>query len=262
MFTNSWLWLIDKILHLYLLFIEGMNIIETMAQMKSQLEQIEREEQFNQQEQAKTSQLIIDLETELQQQKKRRDELDREALKLYTRAEELKPKLNKLERIANLSKEFLELHDECKDSEDLLSTLYSSVSAGSVTDNQALLNSPLFEQQETTPEYNQVKAKDYSQYSISIDEIKSALPNAEKIYQRLVANYLEEYKTYQNYIVDGLDVIWYAVAFIAFGRSSYRKMGFKYHPDLRGSQRAMQLVNTAWSISQNYQEDSTSANTN
>ncbi|MEM6614415.1 MAG: molecular chaperone DnaJ, partial [Cyanobacteria bacterium P01_C01_bin.72] len=90
------------------------------------------------------------------------------------------------------------------------------------------------------------------QYSITIDEIKAALPNAERIYQKLVANYLEEYKTYQNYIVDGLDVIWYAVAFIAFGRTSYRKMGFKYHPDLDGSERAMQLVNTAWSISQKY----------
>ena len=30
-------------------------------------------------------------------------------------------------------------------------------------------------------------------------------------------------------------------------------MGFKYHPDLDGSQRAMQLINTAWSISQSYQ---------
>ena len=241
-----------------------MNIIETITQMKSQLEQIERDEQSNQQEQVKTNQLIVNLETELQQQKKRRDELDQEALKLYTQAEELRPKLRKLERIANLSKEFLELHNECQDSQDLLNTLYSSVSAGSVTDNQALLNSPLFEQEKATSEYNRVnpvEARDYSQYSISIEEIKSALPNAEKIYQRLVANYLEEYKTYQNYIVDGLDVIWYAVAFIAFGRSSYRKMGFKYHPDLDGSERAMQLVNTAWSISQNYRGDSTLDNT-
>ena len=232
-----------------------MNIIETMAQMKSELESIEREEQSNQQEQAQVNQLIVDLEAELQQWEKRRDELDKEALRLYTRSEELKPKLRKLERIANLSKEFLELYNECQDSEDLLNTLYSSVSAESADDNQTILNSPLF-QKSKKPERaiasSPVKTNDYSQYSISIDEIKNALPNAEKIYQKLVANYLEEYKTYQNYIVDGLDVIWYAVAFIAFGRSSYRKMGFKYHPDLDGSERAMQLVNTAWSISQSY----------
>ena len=95
-------------------------------------------------------------------------------------------------------------------------------------------------------------------YNLTIEEIKAALPNAEKIYQNLVAGYLEEYKTYQNYIVDGLDLIWYSVAFIAFGRASYRKMSFKYHPDLKrgiGSERAMQLINTAWAISQNYLGD-------
>ena len=125
--------------------------------------------------------------------------------------------------------------------------------------HQALLNSPLFQQQPVQPRQPKEPSKDYSQYSISIDEIKEALPNAERIYQKLVANYLEEYKTYQNYIVDGLDVIWYAVAFVAFGRPSYRKMGFKYHPDLDGSERAMQLVNTAWSISQKYKKDAANA---
>lgn len=238
-----------------------MDINETMAQMKSQLEQIEQQEEANQKEQAKVSQRIIDLEAELQQQHQRRNELDEAALRFYTQAEELRPKLDKLERIANLSKEFLELHTECQDSQDLLSTLYSSVSAESIEDNkQALLNSPLFKQKKNKPISPETPPKDYSQYSISIDEIKTAMPNAEKLYQKLVANYLEEYKTYQNFILDGLDVIWYAVAFIAFGRSSYRKMGFKYHPDLDGSERAMQLVNTAWSISQNYLGDSTQTN--
>jgi hypothetical protein len=182
-------------------------------------------------------------------------------LKLYTQAEELKPKLSKLERIANLSKDFLELHHECQDSQDLLSTLYSSISTESTEENsQALLNSPLFQQKSTKAKEPKAPTQNYSDYSITIDEIKQTLPNAEKIYQKLVANYLEEYKTYQNYIVDGLDVIWYAVAFIAFGRSSYRKMGFKYHPDLDGSERAMQLVNTAWAISQQYRGDSVNQN--
>jgi DNA repair exonuclease SbcCD ATPase subunit len=234
-----------------------MDINETISQIRSQLAKIELHEAENQQEQAQVTELILNLETELKQWQRRRDELDEEALKLYTQAEELKPKLNKLERIANLSKDFLELHYECQDSQDLLSTLYSSISAESNQSNsQALLNSPLFKEQTATPEPSESPAQNYAQYSITIDEIKQALPNAEKIYQKLVANYLEEYKTYQNYIVDGLDVIWYAVAFIAFGRSSYRKMGFKYHPDLDGSERAMQLVNTAWSISQKYLGDS------
>ena len=229
-----------------------MDINETTVQIKSQLEQIEREEEENQQEQKQVTEQILKLETELAHYQKRRDELDEEALKLHAKAEELRPKLDKLERIANLSKEFLELHDECQDSQDLLTTLYSSVSTKSIEEGASvLLNSPLFKEQPAKQASN--PPTDYSRYSISINEIKEALPNAERVYQKLVANNLEEYKTYQNYIVDGLDVIWYAVAFIAFGRSSYRKMGFKYHPDLDGSERAMQLINTAWSISQSYQ---------
>ena len=242
-----------------------MDINETMAQIKTQLEQIELSERENQREQAEVTEIIVDLEAKLQEWQKRRNELDEEALKLYTQAEELRPKLDKLERIANLSKEFLELHNECQDSQDLLSTLYSSISTSSVEDDngQVLLNSPLFKQQPdgTVPPITpETPPKDYSEYSISIDDIRDALPNAERIYQKLVANYLEEYKTYQNYIVDGLDVIWYAVAFIAFGRSSYRKMGFKYHPDLDGSERAMQLINTAWSISQKHLANGSNSN--
>lgn len=231
-----------------------MNIMETMAQIKSQLEQIELQEQANQQEQVQINQRIVELETELKQQQQRRNQLDQEALKLYTQAEELKPRLRKLKRIANLSKEFLELHEECQDNQDLLNTLYSSVSTQSSEDEKKT-HHPI------ESESSQVKPNDDdTKYAITIDEIKEALPNAEKIYQQLVAGYLEEYKTYQNFIVDGLDLIWYAVAFIAFGRNSYRKMSFKYHPDLDGSELAMQLINTAWSISQNFVNDPTTVN--
>ncbi len=228
-----------------------MNIIDNIAQLESQLKEIQSREEANQQEQGKTSQRILELEAELQQQQQHRDRLDEEAIKLYTQVEELKPKLDKLKRIANLSKEFLELHTECLGSEDLLSTLYSSVSAESIEDNiQALNELPVLKPLAKT------QSNDYSQYSIGIEEIREALPNAEKIYQRLLGRNLEEYKTYQNYVVDGLDLLWYAVAFIAFGRSAYRKMSFKYHPDLDGSERAMQLINTAWSISQKFINDS------
>ena len=231
-----------------------MNIIENIAQIEFQLKEIESKEEANQQEQAKTSERILELEAELQQQQQHRDRLDEEAIKLYSQVEELKPKLDKLKRIANLSKEFLELHTECLGSEDLLSTLYSSVSAESIEDNiQALNELPVFNSEDKT------LANDYSEYSIDIKEIREALPNAEKIYQKLLARNLEEYKTYQNYVVDGLDLLWYAIAFIAFGRSAYRKMGFKYHPDLDGSEKAMQLINSAWSISQQFVKDSDSA---
>lgn len=238
-----------------------MSVIETLAQIKSHLEQIELQEKANQQEQGKINQRIVELETELQQQQLRRNELDEEALKLHTEAEELRPQLDKLERIANLSQEFLELHAECQDNQDLLNTLYSSVSTTSMEDNaQKSFNLSILNLDPTETETSGENHHNYADYSITIDEIKQALPNAEKIYQQLVAAYLEEYKTYQNFIVDGLDLIWYAVAFIAFGRSSYRKMSFKYHPDLDGSEMAMQLVNTAWSISQNFSGDSTTAN--
>ena len=248
-----------------------MNVIETVAKIKSQLEEIELQQQANQQEQARINQSIIELEQELHQQNKRRNQLDQEALKLYTRAEELKPQISKLERIANLSKEFLELHTECKDNEDLLNTLYSSVSNTSVENKKPVVTDIYTDRPVSSAELSQSEFiadgqtssqstaaydSNSAEYSISIDEIKQALPNAEKIYQQLVANYLEEYTTYQNYIVDGLDLIWYAVAFIAFGRPIYRRMGFKYHPDLDGSEMAMQLINTAWSISQNFSGDS------
>ena len=265
-----------------------MDIIETISHIKSQLKEIELQEQTNQLEQAKINQRIVELEQELQLKNQRRNRLDQEALRLYTQAEELRPKLSKLERIANLSKEFLELHTECQDSQDLLNTLYSSVSNTSIKDTKPIStdiytdkpappkNFPSGDREAINSEDHAIREafdlpnnkplasfndrstenNSHSNYSISIDEIKAALPNAEKIYQQLVASYLEEYKTYQNYIIDGLDLIWYAVAFIAFGRPSYRKMGFKYHPDLDGSEMAMQLVNTAWSISQNFLGDS------
>ena len=243
-----------------------MNIIETIAQIKSQLTEIESQQQANQQEQARINQRILELENQLRQQNKKRDHLDEEALRLYTKAEQLKPQLSKLERIANLSKEFLELHEECQDNQDLLNTLYSSVSGIAAKGEESnptpgkadsqFNSSPSSATVENTAVSRSVDGNNYADYSISIDEIKKTLANADKIYQQLVAGYLEEYKTYQNYIIDGLDLIWYAVAFIAFGRPAYRKMSFKYHPDLDGSEMAMQLINTAWSISQNFFKDS------
>ena len=243
-----------------------MNISEVMAQIKSQLDRITEQEKANQQEQATVNERIEALETEIKQLHSRRNELDREALQLYAKAEELKQKYDKTERIANLSQEFLELHEECQDNQDLLNTLYSSIPSLAVdeviepiTNSKSAAQFPQNSQAEKNTDKNPDRG---TNYKISIDDIKQALPNAEKLYQNLVAGYLEEYKTHQNYILDGLDLIWYAVAFIAFGRSSYRKMSFKYHPDIKvGSERAMQLINTAWEISQQHLAKTGTVNT-
>jgi chromosome segregation ATPase len=221
-----------------------MDVVRTVAQLKAQLAEISSKELVNQEEQLKTGQRIQELEAEIQRQYQLQSSLDEEALKLYAQAEQLRFKLGKLERIASLSQEFLELHQECQDNQDLLNTLYSSFS------NLSLSQADKTEIQSV---YNRIESDNRDpNFKLSIEAIKNALPNAEKVYQTLVARYLEEYQVYQNFILDGLDLIWYAVAFIAFGRTSYRKMSFKYHPDLDGSQRAMQLINTAWEISQEY----------
>ena len=236
-----------------------MNISEDMAQLKSQLDKIAEQEQANQQEQVTVNERIKTLEVEIKELQNRRNELDREALQLYAKAEELQPKYKKLQRIANLSQEFLELHEECQDNQDLLNTLYSSIpdlGASKVIESSTEAQPSTEGESATEDSKNESNA---ANYRLTIDDIKQALPNAEKIYQNLVASYLEEYKTYQNYILDGLDLIWYAVAFIAFGRQSYRKMSFKYHPDIKlGSERAMQLINTAWEISQQHLDKATS----
>jgi chromosome segregation ATPase len=226
-----------------------MDVVGTVAQIKAQLAEISAREQANQAEQLKIGQRIKELDAELQQQYQRQSALDEEAIKLYSYAEQLRFKLSKLERIALLSQEFLELHQECQDNQDLLNTLYSSFSNLSLSqaDKQELQNSV----NRSTSDRVENRHPD-REFKLSIEAIKEALPNAEKIYQTLVARYLEQYQVYQNFIIDGLDLIWCAVGFIAFGRTSYRKMSFKYHPDLDGSERAMQLINTAWEISQEY----------
>ncbi|BAZ43415.1 hypothetical protein NIES4102_04150 [Chondrocystis sp. NIES-4102] len=237
-----------------------MDITETIIEIQLQLEQIEQQEIANGQEQANVNLRLLELEKEQSQQQQRRNQLDQEALRLYTKAEDLRTQLSKLKRIASLSQEFLQLHAECRDNQDLLNTLYSCVSAKMLQEEVQHPDISLDPFQVSTVEEESIELElsqtqpneTDANYFITIDQIKKTLPNAEKIYQQLVAGYLEEYKTYQNYIVDGLDLIWYSVAFIAFGRTAYRKMSFKYHPDLDGSERAMQLINTAWSIAQNF----------
>ena len=224
--------------------------METIAQIEAQLTEIASKEEANQKQQAIISQKIKDLEAKIQKQYRRQNQLDQEAIDLCNQSEQLKLKLAKLNKIANLAQNFQELAEECQDNQELLSTLYSSVS------NTALIGEQQQIAQELIPPYENAVLnlkEDLNQnLESSIERIKAKLPNAEKIYQKLVASYLEQYHTYQNLIVDDLDLGWCAVAFIAFGRTSYLQMCRKHHPDLAGSEQAMQLINTAWEISQEY----------
>ncbi|MDJ0532229.1 MAG: molecular chaperone DnaJ [Xenococcaceae cyanobacterium MO_207.B15] len=235
-----------------------MNLIQAVNHIKYQLQEIDTKEKINQEEQAATASNIQRLEaelknlkSELQQQYQRQSELDQEAIELCSQSEDLNNTLKKLEKIAALSEEYKTLQLEFKDNQDLLETLYSSIATISAED----INSEHHFEGLNTQNQDSEDNEEVEQYNLDIDHIKSALPNAEKLYQKLVAGYLEEYHTYQNLIVDGLDLIWCSVAFIAFGRSSYRQMSRKYHPDLEGSQRAMQLINTAWEIAQEYSQE-------
>ncbi len=232
-----------------------MNLGEALDQLKYQIQEIENQEKINQQEQATTSsnikrleQEIKDLKSELEENYQRQSKLDSEALELCRKSEDTQSKLSNLEKIMALSQEYKNLQLEFQDNQDLLQTLHSSIATVDMEDADSE------EQDEEQDEKSEHKKKaDLGE--LNIDYIKSKLPDAEKIYQKLVARYLEEYHTYQNLLVDGLDLIWCSVAFIAFGRSSYRHMSRKHHPDLEGSDRAMQLINKAWEIAQEYSNE-------
>ena len=269
-----------------------MNLNDLITQIQSQLEELANQEAINQQEQEATNQRIKKLETEIKEQYHRQSELDNEAIQLYRRGEELKTKLEKLSRITTLAQEFRELHVECQDNQELLQTLYSSVSLLAQEDyinidRQTILNEDReliddysFEKRSTigdslgvdTPNefeslefsFSQTNTNDYLEdkqdnkdaqtesNTLTLQYIKTVLPDAELIYKQLIARNLEKYQTYQNLIIDEFDVIWCSVAFIALGRVAYRQLSFKHHPDLNGSDEAMQLINTAWEISEEY----------
>ncbi|VEP11882.1 Heat shock protein DnaJ domain protein [Hyella patelloides LEGE 07179] len=239
-----------------------MNFTEIISQIKLQLEEIEQKEKANQKEQAEITQNIEQLTQNIEQLKleiedkyRRQSELDREALELYHRGEELKEKQAKIAKIQSFSEEFQFLQTEFQDNQDLLDTLYSSVASISNTDSHSdnnfnPENHELYSRQNDYQNNNREEQTENIIFNIEI--IKAKLANAERLYQSLVAQNLEQYHTYQNLIIDGLDLIWCAVGFVAFGKESYKKMSFKYHPDRQGSEQAMQLINTAWEITQKH----------
>lgn len=211
-----------------------------ISQIQSQLEELARQEAANQQEQEATNQHIKQLEINIKEQYRRQSELDDKAIQLYAQGEELKLKLEKLQRINALSQEFRDLQQECQDNQELLQTLHSSISLPA---EEELLEIDLFPED---------KKKESESPILTLQKLKNTLPNAELIYKKLLASNVEKYQTYQNLIIDEFDVIWCSVAFIAFGRDAYRQLSFKHHPDLNGSEQAMQLINTAWEISEEY----------
>ncbi len=230
-----------------------MHLNDLIAQIQSQLEELADRERANQQEQEVTTERIKILETEIKEQYNRQSQLDDEAINLYSQGEELKTKLAKLTKIAALAEEFKVLRAECQDNQDLLQTLYSSMSLLAEAehieiDRQEILNDDRENKEE---QQQQQDSKDES-VTLTLHNLRTVLPDAEAIYKQLLSSNLEKYQTYQNLIIDELDVIWCSVAFIAFGRSAYRQLSFKHHPDLNGSEEAMQLINTAWEISEEY----------
>lgn len=238
-----------------------MNFAEIDRQIENQLQEIAQKERANQEEQIELSQTIEQLTQTIEQlqqeiaaKNQRQSELDNEALELCSRSSELREKQEKIAKIQSFSEEFQGLQAEFQEDRDLLDTLYSSISAIAVpSDFQYDFdpeNQSLNLYQDSSEAVEQTNSTE--SFDLSIKEIKTKLPHAEKIYQQLVATNLEQYHTYQNLIINGLDLIWFAVGFVAFGKDSYKKMSLKYHPDLDGSQIAMQLINTAWEISQSY----------
>ena len=230
-----------------------MHLNDLIAQIQSQLEELADRERANQKEQEVTTERIKILETEIKEQYNRQSQLDDEAINLYSQGEELKTKLAKLTKIAALAEEFKVLRAECQDNQDLLQTLYSSMSLLAEAehieiDRQEILN----DDRENKEEQQQQQDSKVESVTLTLHNLRTVLPDAEVIYKQLLSSNLEKYQTYQNLIIDELDVIWCSVAFIAFGRSAYRQLSFKHHPDLNGSEEAMQLINTAWEISEEY----------
>lgn len=239
-----------------------MNLADTILHIQSQLQQIEIQEENNQREQAATNSRIEELEAELKQQYQRQSELDSEALELYRNTEDLKNKLERLRRISGLSLEFKQLQNEFQGNQDLLETLYVSIFESAERsernkyfqiDIQDLIDDD--DVNDTNDKTNDKSVSDFGDRNnpeLTVDNIRAALSDADRIHYQLNEWYCEKFEVHKNSSIDNLTVGWYAVAFIAFGRSLYHKLSRKHHPDRNGSDSAMQLLNTAWEVSEDY----------
>jgi chromosome segregation ATPase len=232
-----------------------MNLVETIAYIQSQLKQIEIQQEENQREQAETNLRIEELEAEIKQQYKRQSELDSEAIELYTKAEEFNTKLEKLTRISSLSEEFEQLQRECKDNQELLETLYVSIFESAERNKYLRISIEDLtsnEDDRISEKKSSIDISDTMSPEVTIEKIREKLPDAEQIHQQLSEWYSEKFEVYDRCLIDNMTVAWYSVAFIAFGRSLYYRLSRKHHPDMDGSDGAMQLINAAWEVSEDY----------
>jgi chromosome segregation ATPase len=232
-----------------------MNLIETIAYIQSQLQQIETQQEENQREQAATNLRIEELEAEIEQQYKSQSELDSEAIELYSKAEEFKTKLERLTRISSLSEEFEQLQRDCKDNQELLEALYVSIFESAERNKYLRISIQDLTSNEDThvPEKkSSLDISDSLEPEVTIENIREQLPDAEQIHTQLSEWYGEKFEVYDRCLIDNMSVAWYSVAFIAFGRSLYYRLSRKHHPDMAGSDGAMQLINAAWEVSEDY----------
>lgn len=231
-----------------------MNIAQTVAQLESQIREIVLLQEQNQREQANISIRIKELEAETKKQYQLQSQLDNEAIQLFQQAEKIQSKLDRIKRIAHLSQEFQRLQKEFKEDQELLETLYSSMmfevveSNNDNSGNERSEDAELFDLLYNEPDEDRHDRIE----NLTIETIKVSLPNAEEVHQQLIEWYFEKYQTYKDCILGELSVTWYAVAFIVFGRSLYHKLSRQHHPDFQGSDDAMQLINAAWEISEDY----------
>ena len=264
-----------------------MKFPEIIKQIKNQLDSLEKDEESNRQEQIQVAEKIEQLKQDIVAQEQLQKELDHQALDICRQMEELKDKREKLCKIELFSAGFQDLQSELSTSPELLDTLYSSVSAlasmpmnplppqkgnkkqenakkkdlkginiKDIPSQSQFANKTDSEKQSNGQQSTNQGKDSLEEFEITIADIKAKLPNAERLYQNMVAKHLEQYHTYQNLIIDGLDLIWCSVAFVAFGKETYKNMSLRHHPDRdpdkEKSAIAMQLINTAWEISQEH----------
>ena len=78
------------------------------------------------------------------------------------------------------------------------------------------------------------------------------MPRYQQIQAEIVAQYGQEYLLYHDKKLGQKSISYYATTFVAFGRPFYIKVCQKYHSDCGGSDEAMQFINAAWDIAQDY----------
>jgi hypothetical protein len=206
------------------LHIFSMNELLTDVIDRTQSEIIEMQARENQlqEEQEAASQQISQLREEIQLKYHHQSKIELEIVEVCARQRELKSKLVKLLTMANVVGNLRELLDRIKNDSTLIELFHTSVGQ------------------------NERHLKPSSGFDL--DKIRSSLPNTDAIYQVLSNTYRDTYQACQGYQVENMDVVWCTLAFIAFGRSLYRKFTRNYGFDEQSYANEKLLINTAWDV--------------